>query len=537
MPKGQTSPVLRYLRQVAGAPSTSGTTDAQLLERFVSRHDQGAFAALVQRHGPMVFGLCRRLLHNIHDAEDAFQAAFLILARKAASIRKRCAVGPWLYGVAYRTALKARARSAQRRERETPLVDLPALEPLSDWAWRELKLVLDEEIQRLPARYRVSVVLCYLEGLTYTEAARQLGCPPGTVSGRLARARELLRSRLRLRGFTLSAGLLGGLLTAEAAPASVPLALVHSTVAASATAATGPAAAGALSAQVVALVEGVHKAMQLTRLKIMTTVLLVAGLVGASGVAYQLHAQTSQGPGIKADDKQSLEKQIEELRREVEQLKRQRWPLTIPSPQLPAEPAEVEKLKRLHQQIQGLEKIQEGLKLLKSGTTDNRANKAAVQEFEKAFKKLQQQLAITPKDRLGKDVRKRIDKLIEQEFDKRSLRRQRELMEELRRSLERPGTPEGSPDAPPPENVQGIVKQVSPEGLVRISIGSDAGLKQGDQLKVFRLDPIPENSKYLGIVKILSIRPQESVGQPVRPLAAPIRPGDRAARRIDSGKD
>jgi RNA polymerase sigma factor (sigma-70 family) len=503
MPRSQTSPVLRYLRQFAGAPSSAGAADAQLLERFVSWHDQAAFAALVQRHGPMVFGLCRRLLPNLHDAEDAFQATFLILARKAASIRKRCAVGPWLYGVAYRTALKARARSAHRRERETPLVDLPALEPLSEWAWRELKLVLDEEIQRLPTRYRVSVVLCYLEGLTYTEAARQLGCPPGTVSGRLARARELLRSRLLRRGFTLSAGLLGGQQTAEAAPASVPLALVHSTVAASASTATGPAVAGAFSARVVALAEGVHKAMLLTRLKIMTAVLLVAGLAGVSGVAYRLQAQAPRGPGIKADDRQSLEKQIEELRREIEQLKRNQ-PLTIPSPRLPVQPAEVEKLKRLHQQIQGLEKIEEGLKLLKSGTAGNRADRAAVEDFAKAFTKLREQLTIKPRVGLSEDVIKQLDKLIE-------------LSREHNPTLNEVGTP-GAGFA------KGVVQEVSPEGLVRLNIGSDAGIQKGKTLEVYRLNP----PTYLGRLLILDLTPHSSVGKVVRSVPdKPIKPNDR----------
>src|SRR5438045_1930853 len=207
MQKGPLSPVLRFVRRLGKSEAPDDTTDAHLLERFVSRRDEEAFATIVRRHGPMVLSVCLRILHDIHDAEDAFQATFLVLARKAAAIGRRERLGAWLHGVAQRTALKARANAARWQEIES-VADTSAAEPLSELAWQELRLVLDEEIGRLPARYRAPVILCYLEGLSYAEAARHLGCPPGTVSGRLARARELLRRRLARRGFGLSAALL-----------------------------------------------------------------------------------------------------------------------------------------------------------------------------------------------------------------------------------------------------------------------------------------------------------------------------------------
>src|SRR5262245_27262129 len=280
MQNGSTSPVLRYLRRLGGIDPTSEPGDAYLLECFIVRRDEEAFAALVRRHGPMVLGVCRRVLGDVHDAGDAVQAASLVLARKAGAIGRREQLGNWLHGVAQRTALKARS-SAARWQSIEPLADTLAAEPLGELAWQELRLVLDEEIGRLPDRYRAPVVLCYLEGHSYAEAARHLGWPPGTVSGRLARAREILRGRLTRRGFALSAALLGTLLPA-AAPAAVSVSLLDATASAAAASAAGQTiAAGAVAAPVIALAEGVVKAMLWTKVKLMVSVLLVAGLAGA----------------------------------------------------------------------------------------------------------------------------------------------------------------------------------------------------------------------------------------------------------------
>ena len=216
--------------RIAFQTGGGGPGDGQLLERFLDRPDDSAFEELLRRHGPMVLGVCRRILGPGPDAEDAFQATFLVLVRKAASVKPRDMVGNWLHGVAQRTALEARARAARRRARELPMDPLPEPETPPEKIWHELQPLLDREVGRLPEKYRAPVVLCDLEGKTQKEAARQLGWPEGTVSGRLFRARSLLAKRLRHHGLTLSAGSLAVLLTKSTAAASVPAILTQSTL-------------------------------------------------------------------------------------------------------------------------------------------------------------------------------------------------------------------------------------------------------------------------------------------------------------------
>jgi len=205
-------------------------SDAILLERFVSGREEAAFVALVQRHGPLVEGICRRVLRNDHDVEDVFQATFLVLARKAAGIPWRESVGGWLCSVAHRLALGARSDHSRRQRRETSFTTLarsgpavsdggdagllpekyhPLAEPSGEIERRDLRRLLDDELRQLPEKYRAPVVLCDLEGQSHAEAARQLGCPAGSMSRRLDRARALLRRRLILRGLSLAIGLLG----------------------------------------------------------------------------------------------------------------------------------------------------------------------------------------------------------------------------------------------------------------------------------------------------------------------------------------
>ncbi|MGC8640475.1 MAG: RNA polymerase sigma factor, partial [Isosphaeraceae bacterium] len=184
-------------------------SDAQLLERYLTARDEAAFEALVNQHGPMVLGLCRRLLRDPRDVEDAFQATFLVLVRKAPRIRDRGLLANWLYGVAYRVAVRARGNLLRRRARETSLGEIdPPATPDSDYP-QEIPPALDQELNRLPARYRSPLVLCYLKGLTHDQAAKALGCPVGTVRSRLARGRELLRDRLTRRGCAPTSALLG----------------------------------------------------------------------------------------------------------------------------------------------------------------------------------------------------------------------------------------------------------------------------------------------------------------------------------------
>jgi RNA polymerase sigma factor (sigma-70 family) len=276
-----TNPIQRFLRRMA-AGGAGEDPDRLLLERFVGAADQAAFEALVRRHGPLVLNVCTRVLDGVHDAEDAFQATFLVLVRKAGSLRAPESLGPWLYGVAYRTALKARAQAARRRRREQPLVDVAGPAAIDGTTWREVRAILDEEVHRLPPRYRVPFVLCYLQGKTNAEAARLLGCAQGTVFSRLAWAREQLRKRLDRRGLAVGAAALATLLTASAAGAALPVAQVLSTSRAALEFAAGSATAAGMSpTPVVALAEGVLRAMFLTKLKVAAVVLVALATAGA----------------------------------------------------------------------------------------------------------------------------------------------------------------------------------------------------------------------------------------------------------------
>jgi RNA polymerase sigma factor (sigma-70 family) len=284
--------LLRHLRWRAGRELAGGLTDAELLRRFAGRRDEAAFEVLVWRHGPTVLGVCQRLLRHPQDAEDAFQATFLAFVRGAASIGRRDSVGSWLYRVAFRIGLKAKARAAQRARHGQRALESAADPPAEDVIWRDLRPVLDEEVNRLPERYRRCVILCYLNGKTCSEAAAELGCPRGTVVTWLARARQLLRRRLARRGLGLAAGMLAARLAGGAASASAPALLVRTTVEAGRRALSGRVLAGAASAQAVALTEEVLKAMFASKVKGVAAALVAAALI--AGVGGTL---ARQGPG------------------------------------------------------------------------------------------------------------------------------------------------------------------------------------------------------------------------------------------------
>ena len=194
MNAAQLEPLLRHVRRLVETQATKDQSDAQLLERFASRRDEAAFAALMCRHGGLVWHVCRQVLHHEQDAEDAFQASFLLLALKAVSLRRGRGLGNWLYGVAYRVAMNARRKATTRQihERRKAAATPPALGDAE--AIHDLQALLHEEISRLPGKYRVTLVLCGLEGKSKSEAARELGWKEGTVSGRLARARKMLQA-------------------------------------------------------------------------------------------------------------------------------------------------------------------------------------------------------------------------------------------------------------------------------------------------------------------------------------------------------
>src|SRR5262245_17886136 len=204
--------VVRFLHHVAGAAEADQFTDGQLLARFVGQGEQNALETLIQRHGSLVWGVCRRLLHQVPDAEDAFQATFLVLLRKAGTLDHRPSLASWLYGVAYRVALnalKARAVAARRQGQQPEVADMPQTESPDALHQQELHEALDAELRRLPEKYRAPLVLCFLEGKTNEQAAVELGWPAGTVKNRTLRARDILRGRLARHGVALATGLLG----------------------------------------------------------------------------------------------------------------------------------------------------------------------------------------------------------------------------------------------------------------------------------------------------------------------------------------
>ena len=257
---------LSHALRSAAAPDRP---DGQLLDLFARHRDEEAFAAVVRRHGPMVLGVCRRVLGNRADADDAFQATFLVLARKATVLGGRDALAGWLHGVAVNVARKLRHMNAKRKARERRAAGPPPAPPADDLLRDELLAALDEELTRLPETYRAAVVLCDLEGATRKEAACRLGCPEGTVAGRLARARALLAARLAGRGLALA----GGVLVGQAAEAVPPQLFASAILAAT----TGP-----IPARVAAVTEGVMKAMLLRKIRA-ATALLVFGALAVTG--------------------------------------------------------------------------------------------------------------------------------------------------------------------------------------------------------------------------------------------------------------
>jgi RNA polymerase sigma factor (sigma-70 family) len=292
----QTGAILRYLRSLVDSETTQHLSDAQLLRHFAARREEAAFAALMQRHAALVWGVCQHLLQHEQDAEDTFQATFLVLARRAGSIRKSEAVGSFLHGVAYRIALRLKKNAKRRHTRERQAVVPPTEQPPDDCAWRELQALLDEEVARLPAKYRSPFVLCCLEGKSRTEAAHELRCKEGTVSSRIARARSLLQQRLTQRGVSLSAVLCAGVLWTQTASATVPVLLVSNTV----QAATG--ATGGFSAAVASLAEDALRAMGFSRwcfggALILSISLLAAGVgVGRFAVVEVPEAAPREAP-------------------------------------------------------------------------------------------------------------------------------------------------------------------------------------------------------------------------------------------------
>lgn len=298
-------------RHLYRAPHATGVTDAQLIDRFVTRRDEAAFELLVWRYGPMVLGVCRRILHDSHGAEDAFQAVFLTLARKAGTIGRRQSVGSWLYTVAYRTALRARDRTVHRALHEQPLNGIEELnairKPEDELGLDELGSALDKALSNLPEKYRTVIVLCYLQGKTNEQAAEELGCPKGTVLSRLSRARERLRDRLTGHGVILSAGPFLVLLSqmASSLPEMSPV-LVNATVQFAGLCAVGKTVAGLVASSVAELTEDAIKELSVRRLRyfvamaLLMVLIIGVGVSAGSVLAAQAARPTDPGHGAHA---------------------------------------------------------------------------------------------------------------------------------------------------------------------------------------------------------------------------------------------
>jgi len=309
MARSSFSSVLRCSLRAALSAGQVAVTDGELLSRFVNERDEAAFESLLLRHGPMVLGVCRRILRSEADAHDAFQATFLVFLRKAGSIQPRAMVGNWLYGVAQRTSLKARAF---RRMRTIAWADesLASRDASRDQVQAELRDLLDRELSRLPDKYRVPVVLCELEGRSIKEAAQTLDCPAGTVASRLARGRALLAKRLTRQGLVISGAALAGLLTNEAASAAVPTRLCFSLIeAATAVTFDGSLGAGIVSSEVSHLAARALRTMSISSLRWATAACVSVSLAVAGGSLFIYRAsgaeQESTPPAVvtTADDK------------------------------------------------------------------------------------------------------------------------------------------------------------------------------------------------------------------------------------------
>jgi RNA polymerase sigma factor (sigma-70 family) len=317
MRRGPTQDVLRNLRTLYCCGVVAHLTDEQLLERFTALGDgtaEEAFAALLQRHGPMVYGVCLRVLGDTHEAEDAFQATFLVLARKARSVIRREKLASWLYGVAYRTAGESRSRAVRRRAREVRVSKSPLVDGFDNgFDHHELRAIIDEELAHLPARDRDPIVLCELEGLSRQEAARRLGVAEGTLSSRLARAKARLKGRLAHRGLAAPMAALSMSMLREATALQLPDALTASTTQAAMRVAAGISAAKVVSTSVASLTEGVLKAMLVAKLKgtfwaLGTVAVVVSGTV-----------VLAQSPGGGAGTQSKLER-ASEMERKLDRI-------------------------------------------------------------------------------------------------------------------------------------------------------------------------------------------------------------------------
>jgi RNA polymerase sigma factor (sigma-70 family) len=425
-------PLLNSLYRSCARQECEAAPDADLLQRFAQSADQEAFAALVRRHGAMVLGICQRVLPDRHEAEDAFQATFLVLVRKSAGLRQPQQLAAWLHGVARRIAVRLRHRAVrwQALPEDFDAAAPQGPEPLERLAWLELRTILDEEIERLPSRYRLPVILCYLQGQSYAEAARTLGWPAGTVSVRLARSRQLLRARLARRGLGLAAALLASLPGPRLLASLVPPALLTATLKAGSYGAGRQAAlAGVVSQRVLTLSEGALRAMWMTKCKSAVLVLLLTGLAwsGLGGLPWRQaqQAQAQASPGIEAQEPKeaqpgaepSPDKRLVELERHLKALR--------------------EKLDEKQRQLDSLRQgdallqIEAALQTLKDANAGEPQRRAAVEEFEQAFVRMKRALVAPDLSSLAREMEAIKDRLGMAAAGKKTQKMQQDLLDHL----------------------------------------------------------------------------------------------------------
>ncbi len=523
------SPMSRFIqhfRRLILMRERAGMTDGQLLESFVSRREAAALEVLMGRHALMVWNVCRRVLTHCHDAEDAFQATFLVLVRRASTIVPRERVANWLYGVAHQTALKARATVAKRGAREKQSLLLPELATSEPNLWPELQPLLDRELSRLSAKYRAVVVLCDLEGKSRKEAARQLGLPEGTVASRLARARNLLARRLTQHGVTVTASALAAMLSQNATSAAVPTSVLLSSAKPITLFALGQVAgATALSTNVAALSQGVLQAMLLTKLKIAAGLLVTVGLLG-SGIGVissymPTQSASAQGKDTKeAPPKSAIEERLirENLQVDVEDLKKE----------LAKKDAIIEEMIRELQVLEIL-KDRHALQAKRDSTLLDQA--ILKEKVEAEYKK---HIA----DIIVKEVTNNVEKVLkesEQKFGHKdaSLAALDEVEKLIKKMKEAKAKEKAdpAPAKPVPEkptaykDIIGTIQKIKDDSSMLISIGSDAGVKKGDTLDVVRFQPKP---MFCGRITIINVGAYDSIGKVVNKVVD-IAEGDHVA--------
>jgi RNA polymerase sigma factor (sigma-70 family) len=489
MAKQSLNGVLQHLRNVAAVQTYHGLSDRDLLERFALTHDEAAFTVLIERHGPMVLGVCRRALPNFHDAEDACQATFLVLARKAASVRKKTSLSSWLHGVACRVAANLKRDHARRKARERGAaarcgtVSRPchnSADPAAEVSWREVQAILDEELERLPERYRAPLILCYLECLTRDEAAQQLGLSSTTLHGRLERARDLLRERLTQRGLTLGAVMSAAALGESVAQAALaPTFVVSSTKAALLLAAGQPLTESVVAANVLALTQEVLKTMFLTKLKLATAAVLCAGLfvvlIGGSFSSLSVAQDAKPKPPdvttvLELLSKAKTESDADFIRRISKDLRG-----TAPTPT------------EIHFFVASKDAGRRQ-KLIDLFIQERQAKKGAE--------------SIGALSVLAEEARARV------------------FVEEAAALRERILKVHQNPT-----DLKGVIEKIDPKdaALLSISIGSDAGLAKGHTFDVYRLKPAP---LYLGKIRIIDVSPQKAVARRVGSFTPDLKVGD-----------